>query len=226
MTGWLKQHLEEFVEPRLAKFKEEYDKELIDYAFKSTSKPYFTSEEMTLIKNAWRSVKRQAQGRTILLAGRDVFVFEVLARREGIPTRFMPECSRASVRSIKLSEEEKETFHLFDTGFMGSIPKALEIGHFSLLSFHENNYLTKFNPRESLTNAIQVFPRLSGSRGLALKIERTPKYWRTAHVVDGQIVQEYSEWAEFIRAAQLTMEVYKDSSPKQFNRPTRSLWTL
>jgi len=81
--GWLQEHMETFVQPYLG--------------FTPTDPlPYFSPQELTVIKNTWRSVKQHAEGRDLLLAGRDVFIFEILARRENYPTTFMPECSRAA----------------------------------------------------------------------------------------------------------------------------------
>lgn len=186
-TSWLQNHLETFVEPYLGFIPQEGESKT------------FSAEQMSVIKSCWKGVKSSARGRKILLAGRDVFIFEVLARRENYPTLFLPECSRASVSAIKL--EEKNLF-LFDTGFMGTIPMRLQIQNFCLLSS---------NIRDNKT---QVFPTLTQSRGLALKIEGTPKYWETARIVDGVPFQKLSGVTEFERAARLTMEVYKNSAPK------------
>lgn len=186
--SWLNEHLETFVKPQLG--------------FVPTEPlPYFSDTELTIIKNAWRSVKRAAQGKQILLAGRDVFVFEVLARRENYPTQFIPQCSRVAAKSIVVS---KDSF-LFDTGFVGSVPRELGLSDYKLLSFAAN----RFDPFK-----IQIFPRMTGSRGLALKIEGTPKYWMTGRVVDGAVVQDFTPNDEFERAAKLTIAIYKNSAPK------------
>lgn len=188
-TSWLAEHLETFVKPYLGFIPVEYDTK------------YFSAEEMTVIKNCWRSVKTSAKGRKVLLAGRDVFVFEVLARRENFPTLFLPECSRETVSAIRL--EEKDVY-LFDTGFMGTIPARLGIDSFGLLS-----YANKSRAVEK-----QIFPRLTMSRGLALKIERTPKYWETGRLLDGKVFQILSRKEEFEKAARLTIEIYKNSAVK------------
>jgi len=204
--SWLQRHLEEFIKPVLK----------IDvYDLKASS--YFKSEEVTIIKNAWRSVKRQAKEQncdTILLAGRDVFIFEILARREDYPTCFLPECSRRTVSQIELLTNKEKIF-LFDTGYVGSIPKALAIKKFSLLSSSSNfiSFKSVFNNTSN-----QVFPMLTNSRGLALKIENTPKYWRGGFLgKNNEVCQEYSDFAEFLSAAQLTIEIYTNSSPRFIN---------
>lgn len=188
--SWLQEHFESFVKPYLGYIPEG----------KST---YFTQNEMTIIKNTWRSAKAKAENKTILLAGRDVFIYEILARRENYPTLFLPECSRHTVSYIKLPPGD---FFLIDTGFVGTIPRMLGLDSFSLLS-----YIDRFNKEK------QIFPKMSGSRSLALKIERTPKYWGAGYERDKKVLQDYSKREEFIQAALLTREVYTNSSPSFVN---------
>jgi hypothetical protein len=190
--SWLTMHLEEFVKPVLG---DDFSDEPLGY---------FTLEEMTVIKNVWRSMKKKAGRKQIFLPGRDVFIFEILARREGYPTVFMPECSRQTVEVMakELGPVARDC-HLFDTGFLGSIPMALRSKRFNMMSY---------TTRES---TVQVFPRLTFSRGLALKIEKTPKYWSSGRLdAENNVVQDQSDIFEFARAARLTIEVYKNSSPK------------
>lgn len=190
--GWLETHMEEFVRPVVPKFDE-------------TPLGYFKPEEITVIKNAWRSAKKSARGRTIFLPGRDVWIFEVLARREDYPTLFMPECSRMTVSQIQKNMGTFDNIHLFDTGFAGSIPKGLKVKNFGLLS-----YQNRFD-----NVGVQIFPRLTMSRGLALLIESTPKYWETGKLGENNaVVQILQTPDEFERAARLTIEIYKDSSAK------------
>lgn len=193
---WLTMHIEEFIKPVLG---EEFNTEPLGY---------FTPEEMTVIKNAWRSMKKQADHKQIFLPGRDVFIFEILARREGYPTIFIPECSRATVDALAVSLGKSiRDCYMFDTGFAGSIPAAIGTKRFNMLSHHLRG------------GSVQIFPRLSFSRGLALKIEKTPKYWSSGRFdAEGKITQDQSDIFEFARAARLTLEVYKDSSPKFINQ--------
>lgn len=187
--SWLSEHLERFVVPFLG----------FAPAINATHAKTFTAEEMTVLKNIWRSSKRAADGKPITLLGRDVFIFEILARREGYPTRFLPQVSRLTARNFRF---DRNTYTL-DTGFVGSIPRDTGIKFFSLVSADSN------------VKSHQIFPHLTGSRRLALKIEVTPKYWKRAYIdpVTGETKQEYSEREEFLRAALLTSEVYTDSSP-------------
>lgn len=156
----------------------------------------------------------------MVLPGRDVFIFEILAQREKYPTLFLPQCSRASVSWFK-GKIPSDCF-IFDTGFVGSIPENLGIGNFKLASYSGNKMFNSALPswllKETKQDNKQVFPRLTMSRGLALKIESTPKYWETGRLQDGQLVQNYSNNSEFGRAANLTIEIYKDSSPSFINK--------
>jgi hypothetical protein len=227
--GWLEDHLNDFVKPVVGN----------DYMpWSNDEKIYFKQEELTVIKNSWRSVKRAAKKsgkETILLAGRDVFIYEILARRENYPTKFMPEISRATVNHITI--ENLEDYFLFDTGFVGSIPKNLGTENFSLLSYAMNRFLSPSAlNRISVQNpeTKQVFPRLSFSRGLALKIEKTPKYWESARPAgpmhEVEVIQPLSKREEFIAAARLTIEIYTNSSPKFIPTPQpigkEDIWSM
>lgn len=184
--GWLNDHMSKFVAP------------VLGYQPSSPAQSYFTPEEMTVIKNLWRSAKAKAAGRPILLPGRDVWVFEVLARRENFPTVFRPDISRLTAPHVT---EDYSGHFVFDTGYAGSIPRILRAEKFSLAS-----------------GINQAFPKLTGSRSLVLKIENSPKYWQRGFWRPEQgIMQELSERDTFIKAAQLTIEIYKSSAPKFIN---------
>lgn len=202
--SWLRRHIEELSDTspyvdqlspfRLASNMTEFIK---------IEPSYFEPNEMAMLKNIWRSVKIVAKNQPLLLPGRDVFIFEILARRENYPTLFMPEISRAVVRDFKTN---LSNYFIFDTGFIGSIPRALNVDSFKLLSYTHN--------RQSKEHGKQLYPNMGGSRGFALKIEKTPKYWQTAHIdTDGKIRQDWNSWEEFCKALILTIQIYTDSTP-------------
>ena len=210
-SGWLEGHLQGFVKPYLGLIPE----------MKGCVNP-FTPHEMSVIKNLWRSVKRESNGLPVLLAGRDVFIFEILARREDFPTIFRPDISRLTVEHVK---EDYSKHYLFDTGFEGSIPRLLRCKFFNLASANSGMGLGTWGRHRPLTvRPIQSFPRMQGSRSLALKIEGTPKYWRRGFIkydspiggfnMDCRIAQDPTDAIEFLAAARLTIAIYKDSSPK------------
>jgi hypothetical protein len=199
--SWLKQHLADFVYPVIG------EQEI-------TPLGYFTKSELTVIKNAWRAMKRFAAGSPILLPGRDVFVFEILARRENYPTLFMPQISRKTVVFYSETMKDLGRFCLLDTGFAGTIPRALHTPRFKLMSYNQPH------------SDIHLFPRLTLSRPIAVKIERTPKYWQTAYVNydayspthEREVKQPIALQDEFLRAARLTVEVFTNSSPRFITR--------
>jgi len=192
-SGWLSQHLEEFVRPRLGFVPP------VDHRFLSP-------EQMTVVKSVWRAAKRAARGKMLVLPGRDVWVFEVLARREGFPTIFDPRCSRQTCQHREYRDRFDPYFHiLLDTGFVGSIAKALSI---------DCILISADNRAFSAVRGKQAFPNLTGARNLALFLESLPKYWTSGIVVGGEIKQKLTAPIEFTRAAMLTQKVYKDSSPR------------
>ena len=220
-NGWLSAHLDEFVKPILGR---------VPRLLKTER--FFSPEEMSVIKNMWRSVCHEAERRPILLAGRDVWIFEVLARRAGTPTVFRPDISRLTVAHVR---EDYSQHFIFDTGFMGTIPKLLRATEYTMAS----SYGRTIPGQLLFTRANQVFPRLRGARSLALKIEGTPKYWQRGFIqhtteckagkhanaydsylyrVGGcgcnEIRQDLSPIEVVERAAKLTIEIYTDNSPR------------
>src|SRR5439155_3308321 len=99
--------------------------------------------------------------------------------RENYPTIFMPECSRQTVSKLAQTIGPIRNCYLFDTGFAGSIPRNLRMQHFGLLS---HNSSIAFSTERSANVGTQIFPRLTLSRMLALKIEGTPKYWESGRI--------------------------------------------
>ena len=188
-ASWLHSHLETFIKPVLGVIPEDNGEKV------------FAPNEMAVIKNVWRSVKKSCGKKILVLPGRDVFIFEILARREGFKTIFLPGCSRQSVEYFK--GRIPRGSYIFDTGFAGSIPRGLGLG--------DDDY--KMVSSANRYNNTQVFKNLAGSRSIALKIEKTPKYWQSGRVVEGKLVQDLNHWDEFKQAAILTIQVYKDSSP-------------
>ena len=214
--GWLADHLEQFVVPYLG----------FDPRDHKAISRHFTPAEMAILKASWRSAKKAASGHTIGLFGRDVWVYEVLARRENYPTDFRPECSRQTAHLLRSDPRPLPKF-LLDTGFVGSIPRALGIKNYTMLSAERECIWGIWSKSEfSITPSVnrQVFPSLRGARSLALKVEATPKYWTPAYNRYGVIEQELSLKAEFERAAALTIEVYKDSSPRHVPRAPLPKW--
>lgn len=179
--GWLQEHLETFVRPYLGYIP----------VLKKDAQPYFSRNEMILLKNVWRSVKRDAQrfGLPILLTGRDVWIFHVLACRENYEHAYRPDISRQTKLAIK---ENYKNFLCLDTGYSGTIATALGCKRCLLLSSSIASATTVFHGvslfqqnktplRPISTDLKQVFPRSKSVRNLASRLEQMPKYWHTAY---------------------------------------------
>src|SRR4051812_14149775 len=115
MNAWIDQHLEEFVKPHLGGIP----------SLKIQERHYlnYYDDEVFLgfLVKAWEEVKKRAEGRKIILAGRDVFLFEVLAQTEGFKdTTFRSEISGKVARAKIISQDLYKDFYLIDTGYKGS----------------------------------------------------------------------------------------------------------
>jgi len=152
----------------------------------------------SIVKSSWRALKDIADGRTIILPGRDVWPWEILARREGYPTVYDPRISRmfcfgsslgyGNVRTKLLQRVCLEEWGvkldeclIFDTGFMGSIPAAIrkatgvDVPHLMLSSEQGSTH----NAGMPWT---QIFPHHKGARSKVLCIEYFPKYYKSGTV--------------------------------------------
>ena len=184
---WFDKHLEEFVRPYLKKVpdvdkKEGYVKE-------------WGPKHVIALLATWKEAKKKSSGRHVLLAGRDVFLFELLARLEDYPTTFRPDIS-CNVAQSGLVKEDYTQCYLLDTGFKGTVPKALGISNYSLIK--ADNY--RLTPKEysEFVAAHQVFPRAKGHSTLvtlAGKLEYVYKYWTQGYAYKhrGKIEQQLSE---------------------------------
>ena len=200
ISTWLDQHLQEWVRPKLGVIP------------KINPTAWFiqqwTQRDVLALQAVWQEGKKLAKGRNILLAGRDVWLLEVLARIEGFPTIFRPDISSSTCNHVT---EDYTRCYLLDTGFSGTVPKAMGIENFGLIKYNPPSYCGWASCREH-----QVFPRAkrqetlygpwpdfrpkTNSRGLRLyppappiyvgrngivvevasKMERSPKYWTQA----------------------------------------------
>ena len=184
----------------------------------------------SIVKSSWRALKDIADGRTIILPGRDVWPWEILARRDGYPTVYDPRISRMFcfgsnisyggvrndlLRKVCLEEWGVELGKclIFDTGFMGSIPAAIrkatgvDVPHLMLSSEQGSTH----NAGMPWT---QIFPHHKGARSKVLCIEYFPKYHKSGTVKDGKPIQYLSDTLEFIKAAALTIWMWTHQSPR------------
>lgn len=210
----------------------------------------FTPEEWEVIKNSIRSMKAKAGGARIILPGRDAFLWHMMLEKIGYPNLYDPRISRA-VASLhrkpfpQVGWDQKGSYseefikilnswnlrpddYIIDTGFMGTIPKAINAAsnmnlRWSMLSadssvlgysgggkswsgrkipiVREEKYKTEYDK--------QIFPNHKGSRELALKIEGLPKYQESARLSEnGKIIQDASNRVSIMMAALFTIRAW------------------
>lgn len=236
--GWLKEHLDTFVKPYLGFIPE----------VKKDDVRFFSTVEVVLLKNAWRQAKQEAKrlGCPILIPGRDVYVFHVLAMREGYTNAiFRPDIS-ADVRDY-VKEDYRNTVCI-DTGYSGSIPKKLQCKSWLLLShsgcsgqdvYHaygtgtaKDSYGQPYPVKAYQllkTEPHQFFPRSKTIRSIASKLEGSPKYWERAlwNSTKNQPEQKLNPNKKaFEAAARMTIQLYTDSSPAYLEHPEQKvLWS-
>lgn len=222
---------------------------------------YFPSEfdlAFPVIHNSILSAWSQCKG-TLILPGRDVWPWYVMAKRMGIPTHhvgidhpprekryvlFDPRISRNVTKthsffSIVNSYGEGswpriESPFVFDTGFEGTIPKAifktLQISGSSASRqmLQQSEFLllpSVMLSANSWCGIPSVYPNLKENRRLALTIELWPKYWTSGESGDeyyskseggassfahGPLFEEYilqteNSIEEMVRALKLTL---------------------
>lgn len=184
--SWLQEHLEGFVKPYLGYIP----------VIKPDEELYFSPEEMVLLKAVLRSAKAEAKlrGLHLLLTGRDTWVLHVLACRENYDHAYRPDICRNTRDHIK---ENYTEFLCLDTGYAGSIPKALRCKAWTMLSdsaagtldiYHYPGYKKPAQDTYNTHREISPMPNhLHQSlrcnqfvRNLSGRLEMSPKYWQAA----------------------------------------------
>lgn len=192
-STWLEEHLETFVRPYLGHIPKVDPK---DWNIQN-----WTPLRIRALRAIWNQAKVRSGGRPIILAGRDVFLIEVLARLENYPTTFRSDISSPTVGLVK---EDYSKYYCLDTGFRGSIPKALKCEAWDLISCYSEK-------------THQVFPRAKvygHTTNVAGALETVSKYWTRARPNNYEIpkerqtiVQTLNLPAEFARAGIITIHV-------------------
>ena len=199
VTGkhWLDFHLETFVRPVLKTIP---NINLKDYQVYPWTPKANGLEALTL---TWKQAKKNAAGRTILLAGRDVWEFEILARLEGYPTVFRPDISKV-VANFLGPIEEYRYLYLIDTGYAGSVPQVLGIHNWGLiqLNYHvpkkQDNKGIYLPPTPEQRINYQIFPENPPEvASLSSVLENNPKYWQSGTIRDGRYHQPLSRTISF-----------------------------
>lgn len=116
----------------------------------------------------WAEAKKRAKGRVILLPGRDTWMFEVLARLEGVKTIFLPECSGDTKNWVAKEHPKKGEFpgcYAVDSGCAGSVPRALGCMDYGMVATTYTDH--KLIPHDNVGPIYLVYEVL----------ECLPKYW-------------------------------------------------
>lgn len=142
ISTWLDQHIEEWIKPKIGKVPVIKDSSWYIMQWQKA--------DILALQAVWKEGKKLANGRKILLAGRDVWLLEMLARIEGFPTIFRPDISSYTKSHVK---EDYRDCYLLDTGFRGTVPKALGIENFGLIKYNPEEYYGWYSYNH------QVFPR-------------------------------------------------------------------
>ncbi len=182
--AWLEDHQENFCKPVMKKLPE------------LVSTPYPTDGSNKYIKllveeksaypghlvSMWEEAKRRAAGRTILLPGRDVWLFEVLARLEGTDTIFRPDINSNTKHIVAQVDPDRDRFKecfCIDSCCAGSIPKELKCKDWALGVFSGATDLKSLKAHQLIA---KTYPNLqTDPLYLCYAIlECIPKYWSHA----------------------------------------------
>lgn len=170
---WLNAHLNTFVKPVLG-------------SVPAPNLSVFTGESLKILVKCWKAAKKNAKNKTILLAGRDVWEFAILAGLDGTTIEFRPDISMLTLGHVK---ENYEDYYLIDSGYSGSVPRGLKVKSWNLVSGANQLILG------------------SGCANTAGDLEGAPKYWRRANMYRGEIRQLRARVATFRRAAANTQAI-------------------
>ena len=167
-----------------------------------------------IIWNSLRKLRKMIRrnGAVLVLPGRDVWPWEVIARQRRLSSIYDSRVSRtvsshrpALIKVIdqwKLPDLNKSL--VFDTGFNGSIHRDICVA-------------TNKKPESLMLSAYdhnqQIFKGHTASRAKALAIEYFPKYFQRATVHGDEAYQALALLEEFIKTALLTIWLWYHVSP-------------
>jgi len=179
----------------------------------------------SIMKNSFKALAKRCDGQTIIFPGRDVWAWEVFARKNNFAAIYDPRISRDVAADAdvlrKIVKEWGVTLEgsvVFDAGYEGSVWKAFcAIANGPVINVMLS---TKLEDKDSTgrKRSCQVFPMHRGARAKALTHERLPKYFSRGAVKDGKPVQWLSDLDEFIRAAAYTIWLWHYQSPNFFKQ--------
>lgn len=161
-STWIDEHIETFIRPYLGRVPTHTPS-----AYDVQSLPPIRVKALQAI---WRQALKRAGGRPFLLAGRDVWLIEVLARIDGVPTIFRPDISSLSVPIVR---EDYSKCYCLDTCYRGSIPKTLKCEKWDLINYASEAYCGPKMDHQVFSHA-----KAGGhTRSLSSVLEASSKYW-------------------------------------------------
>lgn len=162
------------------------------------------------IKALKRRTRRQA---TVIYPGRDVWCWEVLSRRLGMPSLYDSRVSRCVAGNQTVLKKVMKDWSvpnwertvLFDSGYAGTVPRA--IGQAAGLEKANVLMLSAIKSEE------QVFPTHTKARKKALACEYLAKYHKRTEIQNDEAVQYLADLEEFFKSALLTIWLWHHVSP-------------
>lgn len=174
---------------------------------------------LTMLRTIWFEAKKKAGNKPILLAGRDVFLLEVMARMDGANTIFRPDISALSIGGVK---EDYSQCYCVDSGYRGSIPKKLKIEDWHVVSLSTTARVGTQKYKEELQQH-QLFPHAGYNfKHMCGKLESAPKNWDRAVLAgEGIIRQTFTSLPDqAYNATVLTMRIIQFYRPEVLKQRT------
>jgi hypothetical protein len=167
--------------------------------------------------NSVRALKQEVQDKDarVIYPGRDVWAFEVMSKRVGLPSVYDSRISREIDGNEDVYEPIVKAWDVpnwekalaFDSGYAGTVPRA--IGRAAGV---ENINVLMMSAKDS---KLQLFSGHTGSRAKALALEYLAKYRKRCLVKGGEPHQPFADLEEFIKSALLTIWLWHHKSPRR-----------
>lgn len=208
MNAWLKNHLDTFVTPRLKGPIGDLPKgDSLYYYIGNT--PSYKGQFKGVIQCYLRA-KELANGKTLLLPGRDSWLLRVLAGMDGYPVAFRPKLNSATAHVLK----GKMILNRFgaDCGYHGSAFQTIGLKHFAVTTWQSTT--GKADP-----HSLNPGPRAwVDPYGMMCTVGAF--YWQRAEVISGKIKQPKATIAEIRLTAQRTIAFVEavEKEPLWLNR--------
>lgn len=132
---WLDDHIKTFIKPNISGGKLP-DLLATDNGYADMLRK---EENLKALLELWAEARKRADGRTIVLPGRDTWLLEVVARLEGHDTLFRPDISSITYSWVAKHDPDAEKIkscYGVDSGNAGSVPKGLKCADFGMVFYN------------------------------------------------------------------------------------------